>query len=86
MEIDMDSKIEAKKNKKTSSLVEPRRFTGQKNILACLTKVEKCTKKETFFKKFSLSKTFALISNFDYYFFKFLKTKITSCQTVLDFS
>ena len=51
-----------------------------RNNLACLTRVKKLTKKQTFFKKFPYPKS--LFSHFDHFFFEVFKTEITSCQTL----
>ena len=53
MEIEIDSENESLLKRKISTLVKPRGLTGQKklrNILACLKKVKKRTKKEIFLK------------------------------------
>ena len=86
MEIEMDSENESLKR-----IGKPPPLMSQKKSLTEKVKKYQCLfgksqkniqTKRRFSKKISLSKTFALFSCFDYYFFEVLKTKITSCQTL----
>ena len=86
MEIEMNSENESLKR-----IGKPPPLMSQKKSLTEKVKKYPCLfgksqkniqTKRRFSKKISLSKTFALFSCFDYYFFEVLKTKITSCQTL----
>ena len=72
MEIEID--LSAKENQKTFTLVESRGITGRKklkNILPCLTKVNKGTKKGTFLKNFDYPKPLLFFHVLTTFFSKF---------------
>ena len=86
MEIKMASANESqlKRIRKHSLLLRQEELLAEKvkKYPCVLDKSQKTYKEREISQKFSLSKTFALFSSFDYFFFEVLKTKITSYQAL----
>ena len=84
IEIDSENKIQPNWIRKHPLLLSQEESLVKKvKKYPCLfDKSQNMNKERGISQKYSLSKTFVLFSRFDYFFFKFLKTKITSYQTL----
>ena len=83
IEIDSEYKSQLKRFRKPPLLLSKKNHLPIKlrNILACLTKAKKCTKKDTFIKLFLYPKLLLFLHVFNA-FSEVVKTKITSYQTL----
>ena len=84
IKIDSENESQVKRIRKPPlSLSQEESLARKVKKYPCLfDKSQKMYKERDAFQKFSLSKTFALFSRFDYFFSEVLKTKIISCQTL----
>ena len=84
IEIDSENKIQPNWIRKQPLLLSQEESLVKKvKKYPCLfDKSQNMSKERGISQKYSLSKTFVLFSCFDYFFFEFLKTKITSYQTL----
>ena len=77
-----ENESQLKRIRKPPLLLSQEKCMAEKVILPIWQNVKKRSKKETFFEKFSLAKTLALFSRFEYFFFWSFKNKINIMLTL----
>ena len=84
IEIDSENKSQLKRIRKPPLLLRQEESLAEKvRKYPCLfDKSQKTYNERNISQKFSLSKTFALFSRFEYFYFEVLKTKVTSYRTL----
>ena len=82
--MDWENESQLKRISKPPPLLSQRKLLAEKikKYPCLLDKSQKNIQKSEVLQRFSLSKSFALFSRFDYLFFEVLKTKIKSSQTL----